>query len=418
MGRIFWLSTPDRGEEATMLTRDQWTTIQTLRRQGRAIRAIARDLGLARNTVRAALVQPEAPTGARPRRGSRVLGPWLEQLPALAMAVHYNAHRLFQDLRAAGYCGCYDTVKQAVAPLRAAEEEVATVRFETPPGKQGQVDFGSTWAWLGDARVRVHCFVLTLGFSRRMYAEWVLDEALSTFLACHHHAFEHFGGMPQELLYDNPATVVRRHDAEGKVLEWHPTMADALAYYGITPRACHVYRAQTKGKVESGIKYVKRNFLPNRRFAGLADLNAQTAAWNATIADVRIHGTTHERPLARFARERDSLMPLGSRPKYVITHPSGRKVASDGFVDFQANRYSVPPRLAGQGVTVWLRPQGWVEVEHRGEVVARHREMTGRHQVIQDSAHRPVFPGRPPARPMEPPVVIRPLAVYEEVSHG
>lgn len=401
-----------------MLTTDQWTTIQTLRRQGRGIRGIARALDLSRNTVKAALKQPEAPTGARPKRGSRVLGHWLAQLPALAQAVGFNAQRVFQDLRGAGYAGSYLTVQRAVRPLRESATSEAVLRFETAPGEQGQVDFGSTWVWLGIARVRVHCFVMTLGYSRRQYVEWVLDEGLATLLACHHHAFEHFGGMPAELLYDNPKTIVRRHDADGKVLEWHPILSDALAYYGVSPRACRVYRAQTKGKVESGIKYVKRNFVPNRESASLADLNAQTDAWNATIADVRIHGTTHQRPLDRFREEASALLPLGSRPAYVIEHPAGRKVASDGFVDFQANRYSVPPTLVGQGVTVRLRPGGQVEVAHRGEIVARHLEVTGRHQVVQDPAHRPGFPGRPPARAPEPPVVIRPLSVYEEVTHG
>lgn len=418
MGRIFWLPTREGREEADMLTRDQWTTIHTLRRQGRGIRAIGRDLGLARNTVKAALRQPDGPGGQRAPRRRRFLGPWMDQLPALALAVGFNAHRLFQDLRAAGYRGCYDTVKQVVAPLRAQHEAEGVVRYETPAGQQGQVDFGSTWAWLGGVRTRVHCFVLTLGYSRRAYVEWGLDETLGTLLGCLHRAFEQFGGMPAELLFDNPKTIVKRHGADGGVLEWHPVLADALAYYGVVPRACRVYRAQTKGKVESGVKYVKGNFLPNRTFASLADLNQQTAVWNATIADVRVHGTTHQRPLDRFREERGALLPLGSRPRYVMQVPAGRKVASDGFVDFQANRYSVPPRLVGQGVTVRLRPGGIVEVEHRGEVVAQHAELAGRHQVSQQAEHRPSFPGRPPAREPEPPVVIRPLTVYEEVSHG
>lgn len=419
MGRIFCgLSIAERQEEAQMLTQDQWTTIQTLRRQGQSIRGIARDLGLARNTVKAALRQPKAPTGQRARRGSRVLGPWLDQLPALALAVAFNAQRVFQDLRAAGYAGSYRQVQRAVQPWREAHHAEAVVRYETPPGKQGQVDFGSTWVWLGEQRTRVHCFVMTLGYSRRAYVEWVLDEGLATLLACHHHAFEHFGGMPAELLYDNPKTIVKRHGEDGRVLEWHPVLADALGYYGVTPRACRVYRAQTKGKVESGIKYVKRNFLPNRTFSSLVDLNAQTAAWNATIADVRVHGTTHQRPVARFRDEQAALLPLGSRLRYVISTPAGRKVARDGYVEYQANRYSVPPRLVGQGVSVRARPGGWVEVEHRGEVVARHRELQGRHQWSQDPAHRPTFPERTPAGPPEPPVVIRPLSVYEEVARG
>ena len=153
MGRIFWLPAQD-GREGAMLSKDQWTTIHLLRQQGRPIRALARDLGLSRNTVRAALQQTEAPTGQRPRRGGGVLGPWLGQIAELAAAVGFNATRLYQDLKAAGYAGGYEMVKRAVRTMRAAREQEAVQRYETPPGKQAQVDWGSVLVWFGSVQVR------------------------------------------------------------------------------------------------------------------------------------------------------------------------------------------------------------------------------------------------------------------------
>ncbi len=123
-------------------------------------------------------------------------------------------------------------------------------------------------------------------------------------------SFRHFGGVPLSCLYDNPRTQVLGR-SEGKVL-WHPVFEDFARFYGFIPRACRPYRAQTKGKTESGVKYVKRNALAGRRFSSWEELNDWLETWCVTVADLRIHGTTHERPIDRFARE--GLKPLGDRP--------------------------------------------------------------------------------------------------------
>ena len=147
---------------------------------------------------------------------------------------------------------------------------------------------------------------MTLGYSRRAWAEGYENERMEALLAAHEHAFEHFGGCTARDPVRPHAHGRAGRPREGKP-RWNPTFEAFARHWGFEPRLCRPYRAQTKGKVESGVKYVKRNFLPGRVFRDLEDFNAQLAAWQAEVADVRVHGTTHERPIERFAREADVL---------------------------------------------------------------------------------------------------------------
>jgi IstB-like ATP binding protein/Integrase core domain len=187
--------------------------------------------------------------------------------------------------------------------------------------------------WIGEQLEKVHLFVFTLGYSRRLYAHGYHHERLTTLLDGHERAFRWFGGVTLSCLYDNPRNLVlgRR---EHKVL-WHPQFEDLARYYGFTPRACQPYRARTKGKVENGVKYVKRNALAGRRFSSWDDLNDWLERWCVEVADLRIYGTTHERPIDRLAHEQ--LTPWGrgrltimSKYKHAglpTTHCDGRRRA-------------------------------------------------------------------------------------------
>jgi len=424
MSRMYALLEQKGGAE-TMITVEQHHAIHALKQQGWKIKRIARELGLARNTVKRTLHQPAPGTAARARHAATLLDPWRPALGTRLATVGWNARRLFQDLRAEGYAGSYDTVKVAVRPLRQAQRvaEVATVRFETPPGHQAQVDWGSTWVVLGASRVRVDIFAMTLGYSRFLYAEGALDQTLPTFLTCHGQAFEAFGGIPRECLYDNPKTVVLKHDAQGRPLTWNPHLQDFAGYYGFTLRACPLYRARTKGKDESAIKYLKRNFLPGRTFTSLADFNRQLAAWLATIANVRRHGTTHQRPVDRLREERPSLLPWGSRPPYVLGQRLTRTVAHDCLVDFETNRYSVPAAYVGRQVEVRLKDPLTLECWCGGQVVATHARKLGRHEWSVNPAHWAPLRRRPaPVPPRSAPGpdagLIRALTGSEEVARG
>lgn len=240
-------------------------------------------------------------------------------------------------------------------------------------------------------------------------------------LAGHEQAFQHFGGVPLQIVVDNAKPVVL--ERSGERITWHPVYADFAGYYGFTPWAHWPYRPQTKGKVESGVSYVKRNALAGKRFGSWTQLNAWLLEWTTSIADRRLHGTTHEVPLARFAQER--LTPLDGRPPYHRERVRHRIVPADALVAIAASRSSVPVRYVGARVCIRESTQGY-EILYGDQVIARHAR-AARHQVVMEPAHyagllrpgRPELPAAPrldPRYPATSDVAIRDLAVYEEVA--
>jgi len=264
-------------------------------------------------------------------------------------------------------------------------------------------------------------FILTLGYSRRSFHGPCVGETLSQFLDAHERAFEHFGGHTREHLYDRPRTVCQPAQ-EGRIV-WNVTFKQFADYWGFEPHLCRPYRAQTKGKVESGVKYFKRNFLPGRTFVDDQDLLEQVRQWEGAIADVRIHGTTHERPVDRFARERAALIATTGQPGFRLEASQPRRVAEDYLVSFEANRYSVPFTLIGRTVEVARRADRLV-ITHRGAVVADHALLSGRHQmrilpehgpgaVARTARRRHSAPFPPVVGAAGPEVEIRDLSLYD-----
>jgi len=321
-------------------------------------------------------------------------------------------------------------VRDAVRPLRieAAAASLTQCRFETEPGEQAQADWGEVRVHFGTKPAKVHIFVMTLGYSRRGWSEGYEHERMESLLSAHEHGFEHFGGVTREVLYDRMRTVIQG-EREGKK-RWNSTFQAFARYWGFEPRVCRPYRAQTKGKVESGVKYVKRNFLPGRVFRDLEDFNAQLAAWQLEIADRRIHGTTHEPPIERFKREANALTPLAGRTGFLAAMPRARVVADDWLVSIDTNRYSVPWRLIGATVEVFQVGGHW-QIRHRGAVVAEHAVLPGRHELSVKPEHGPGavarnarlrYAGSAKLAGLEPPagerlalVEQRDLAIYEQL---
>lgn len=416
-------------EETTMVQRERWEEVRRLYYgEHRPIAEIARQLELDRKTVRRCVRKPSWQPYRREPRSDTLLSEHSEYLRERAAAVHYNARILYQELiRQHGYRGSYDTVKRFVQPLRAVQmaADQTLTRFETPPGQQSQIDWGQAAVYFGARRVVQHLFVLTLGYSRRGFYCAYPEEKQGCFLEAHERSFEHFGGHTREHLYDRPRTVCWPTDT-GKVV-WNPTFKAFAEYWGFEPRLCQPYRARTKGKVESGVKYVKRNFLPGRCFIDQRDFDEQLLEWMATVADVRLHGTTHERPIDRFAAEREQLMATAGQPGFRLEARTARIVAGDYLVSFETNRYSVPFRLIGSSVQVQRRGDELL-VFHRDEVVARHRLCPGKYQLCILPEHGPGALARntrvrrstcstrtPPADGL-PQVEVRDLAVYEQCS--
>lgn len=383
------VAAPEVGAEMPVISKERWEQMQRLRALGQSVSQIARTAGLDRKTVRACLKQSEWKPYRRTPVAETLLSAHQAWLVERAPLVNYSARILFQELRGMrGYQGGYDTVRNAVRPLRkdAGAAALTQCRFETEPGEQGQVDWGQVRVPFATGPATVHVFVMTLGFSRRAWAEGYENERMSSLLAAHEHAFTHFGGRPAQLLYDRMRTVTS--EPEAKKGKWNPTFESFFRHWGFEPRLCRAYRAQTKGKVESGVKYVKRNFIPGRVFADLADFNEQLLAWLAEVADVRVHGTTHERPIDRFAREAGALVRTLDQPSFFQALRRERVVADDWLVAIDANRYSVPWRLIGKTVSVVRVGARW-QISHNGQVVAEHPVLLGRHQVQVDPAHGP-----------------------------
>ena len=418
--------------EVPMVREDSWREVHRLFHVERCSKSeIAQRLTLDRKTVRAILRAPTWRPYLRAERADGLLAAHAAHLQARAPHVRYSARILFQELRQQRqYQGSYETVKRFVRPLRAAEAaaERATVRFETPPGRQSQIDWGQAQIHFRHRPVILHVFVLTLGYSRRSFYEPCLGETLSQFLDAHERAFEYFGGHTREHLYDRPRTVCQP-SGEGRVV-WNATFKQFADYWGFEPHLCRAYRAQTKGKVESGVKYFKGNFLPGREFVDEQDLRAQLAQWYVEVADVRIHGTTHERPGVRFERERPHLIATAGQPGFRMEASQPRIVPTDYLVSFETNRYSVPFTLIGQTVEV-ARRGGRLRIAHRGTLVAEHDELPGKYQVRILPEHGPGAIARTARRvqsagmrshgpwsaaPLD--VEIRDLAVYDTLVEG
>ena len=405
------------------------TDIEELKRQGLSIQAISKLTGFDRKTIRKYLVKPEATPvyGPRPARPSKLdaFKPYVEE--RLKAGV-WNAQVLLRELRARGYDGGYTILKDWLHPQRASAQTTAVRRFETPPGKQAQVD----WGHLGSIEIdglerKLNGFTFTLGYSRMMMAEAALDQKLGTLLKMHEEAFRQLGGVPEEILYDRMKTVWVEVDDRGEIV-WNPVFLDFARYWGFTPRLCRPYRAQTKGKVESGVKYVRRNFLcglQGREPGGLDDLNAQLRAWAWEVANQRVHGTTHEQVSSRWPTDRFHLQPLDGRPPYPYLDDELRKVARDAYVSWRGSRYSVPWTFAGR--QVWVRKRGHdVEVIYGRERIAVHSQARHRHAVITEPEHHRGIPlgARQERKTLihiqdtAPVVEIRPLAAYESAAIG
>jgi transposase len=223
-----------------------------------------------------------------------------------------TAVRLFAEVRAAGYPGSLTQLKVFVRRVRPVPAPEAVVRFETPPGHQAQVDFAEVRLPWG----KRFAVMFVLGYSRLLWVQFYARQSMHTLMTGLEAAFAALGGVPRELLFDQLKAVVLedRRPVGGRVLE-NPEFLRFAAHWGFRIRACRPYRAQTKGKIERPIRYVRQSFLYGRAFAGDADLNAQALHWLATVANVRDHGTTHEQPVVRFERdERALLQPLAARP--------------------------------------------------------------------------------------------------------
>jgi transposase len=389
--------------------------VLVLFRAGHSERQVARELGVARETVRRyrkwaagqGLLEGELPP-------LEELQPLLDQtLPATqppqncSSVETYKAQvkqllkheveiaAIWERLKERGFRGSYSSVYRFVRRLQPLVPE-ATVRVETPPGDEAQVDFGYAGHMIDpetDSSRRTWAFVMTLSWSRHQYVEFVFDQKVSTWLLCHRNAFEFFEGVPRRLVIDNlKAAIVRACFDDPQVQQSYRQCAE---HYGFLIAPCRVRTPQHKGKVEKGgVHYLKRNFLGGREPTDLDRANREVRQWCLTTAGLRTHGTTQEKPLARFEQsERPRLRPLPAS-RYDEAVWKQVKLQRDCHITFEKAFYSAPYRLIGQPLWVCGGLQQVRVFTANYQLVATHdRVAPGQRQTHADHLPPEKLPG-------------------------
>ena len=292
--------------------------------EGLSKKAIAERLGISRKTVTRWIQNGDMDRDLEepPRYGPRPavptkLDPYkatiqtrLEAYPKLSSV------RLLEEIRAAGYDGGYTQLKEYVRSVRPRPPVEPVIRFETAPGRQVQVDFADFKFDWG----KRYALMVVLGYSRLLWVRFFTRKDMRALLEGLEEAFAYFGGTPQEVLFDQMKSVITKDGRmNGEKLMSNAEFLRFAAHYDFKVRACRPYRAQTKGKVERPISYVRDNVVYGREFLNDGDLDAQCHRWLERTANVRIHQTIKEQPLVRFERdERALLQPLPPRPYHSL----------------------------------------------------------------------------------------------------
>lgn len=398
--------------------------ILDLHRQGLSISAIARDLGLDRKTVRRCIARGLEPPIYGPRKPRPCLidpfVPYVRERVAAYPAL--TGRRLWREVRELGYEGGYTAVTDLLRDIRPASLPPFEVRFETPPGAQAQVDFAHFQVVFTDepavTRI-VWLFSFVLGFSRLIWARFVLHQDMQTVLRCHMAAFAAIGGVPHEILYDRMKTAVIG-ETVGSIV-YNRALIDFARHYGYQPKACKPYRAKTKGKVERPFRYIREDFFLARSFRNLDDLNAQLRHWLDTVANPRLHATTRRVVNEAFAEEKPDLKTLPLAPFRSVLRLE-RRVSHEGMVSVGGNLYSVPDATRKRVVEVHTLADE-VRIFEDGTLIAAHPVLEGRHQRRVAPGHRKMV--RTIDRRHDSPILIaragdliatRPLDFYQAVG--
>jgi len=303
----------------------------------------------------------------------------LEKYPEL------TAIRLLAELRERGYAHGIAVLMRYVGKVRGPRSKKAYLRVETMPGEQAQVDWGSFgWMRVGATKRPLNCFAMVLSWSRMLFVDFSLDQRMETFCAMHQRAFEHFGGVPQKILYDNLKTVVLHH--VGSTVQFNPTFLGFAGRYLFEPTAAPPRYPEAKGRVEGAIRYIRHSFFYGRSFTSLEEVRAAAARWRDDVANARMHAATRERPADRILMERPRLraLPAHSQPTELVVSAIVSKQAS---VRLDTNTYSVPHGLVGKTVLVRADQQSVRVIAEQSEV-ARHVRCWDRRRAIEDPAHR------------------------------
>ena len=373
-----------------MITLAEMIMILDLHRQGLTVSAIARQTGVDRKTVRKYIERGlEAPAYSPRKARETVIDPFAAYLrERVAAFPGLTGSRLFRELKERGYAGGYTAVTDFLRDVRPEAAPGFEVRFETPPGDQAQVDFAQFRVVFTDEPLApriVWLFSMVLGFSRLIWARFVVHQDLATVLRCHVAAFEAMGGVPREILYDRMKTAVTGEADTGGIV-YNRALIDLAKHYGFHPKACRPYRAQTKGKVERPFRYIREDFFLAGCFRNLEDLNAQMERWLGTVANPRRHATTNRIVNEAFAEEKPYLRPLPLAPFRSVLRLE-RRISREGMISVGGNAYSVPDATRRRTVEVHTLANE-VRIFEDGALIATHPVLEGRNQRRVAPGHR------------------------------
>jgi transposase len=417
-----------------MLKIGEFFMIRELYQKGWTQTAIAKETGFDRKTIRKYLKGDKLPERkVSEKKKASKLDPYKNYLLQRIQEGTTNCVVLLEEIQAMGYTGKMTILRDFVRPYREQPKKQATLRYETPPGKQAQMDWAYVGKYLVDGQYQdVYAFVMVLGYSRMKYVEFTTNMNVETLMKCHMNAFSYFNGIPEQILYDNMKTVVLKHSPIE--IRFNRTFEDFLAYYGIVPKACRPKRPQTKGKVERVVHYLKNNFFQRKHEPTLSALNEAIRTWLDQVANRKPNQTTNEPPIQRFEQEQKFLQTWGVKPLFPTCRWETREVSRDCFVSYRGKKYSVPYRYAGQIVKVKETLDHHIGIYDEHECIAKHPILTGKATVHVQMEHyeglhtkekgqrikgvQGLATNDPHSTVPSPKVEQRPLAAYAALEEG
>lgn len=363
---------------------EMWAQIKRLKEVEKlSNRAIARRFGIDKKTVRRALQREKAPDHSDPRGRPSKLNPFkgyiqerVQKYPDLSGVV------LLREIQNHGYSGKIKVLTDYLSEIRQKSKEVF-LRIETSPGWQAQVDWANCGTvTIGHALRKLSCFVMVLSYSRKIYIEFTLSQCLEDFIQCHLNAFDYFGGITRKILYDNLKLVVLCR--WGREIQFNPKFMEFAGVFGFEPVPCNVARGNEKGKAESGIYYIRKNFLAGREIRW-PQICKEGRLWLDNVANLRVHRTTRQQPDNLWKEEKPYLLPLLERP-YDASIVRAVHSTHQALVRFDGNAYSVPCTHAYQ--TLLLRSTiDTVRILAQDKEIACHLRSYDRGCVVEDPKH-------------------------------
>lgn len=416
-----------------MISAEVFMDIISLHRRGLSMRAIARKLGIHRDTVKKHIEGKSFPQYCKNKRLESILDPYRQTIDDYLAEDDYQATWILDRLKNMGYSGSYATVRDYVRLVKERHSRLAYTRFETEPGLQAQVDWGDFQIANPDgSSTTKYMFLMILGYSRAMYIEFVEQCTLEVFMDCHIRAFHFLCGIPAEILYDNMKQVVIGR-AKGKAV-FNDEFLHFAHHYSFAPRACPPYSPWVKGKAERPMEYVRQRFWRGYSYSTIEKLNRDAKTWLDEVANVRRHGTHRQHVSKRWTQEQKN---LGSLPlkDFDTSIKVFRKVYKDCQISYNTNRYLVPHHMVGKKVMLKIKHHR-ISIYDDNVLLVSYLEAAGKHELIgnrlfyeqlkrdQQQVKRKYGKNKGKATrgltagSLFPQVEQRPLAIYDQIAQG